>query len=117
MTKLTRETISCHRNGHGWIATPEGPRFATRARTCWWFIGSQQLHGDACAGYELVSADGVLVEEPQRLYRSRERAAGAKRFQQELTPCERPDVEYMAACGHIGQWFRQLVCALYGEAA
>ncbi len=115
-----RETTSCIHNGHGWIPTANGPVFATRARTCWWQVGRSELAGDACEGYSLasVSPGCMLVDQPTRLYRDRCKAAkAAKRFHQEPAPCDRPDIETMAARGHVGRLFRELVAALYPSGA
>lgn len=118
MTKLsiTRETASCIRNGHGWIPTADGPVYAHRARTCWWQVGSCELRGDLGSGYDVVgmSDDCMLIAEPTRLYPTREKAArAAKRFWQNVTPCERPSLLGVSA----RSVFAQLVRKLYDKAA
>jgi hypothetical protein len=72
------------------------------------------MAGDAVSGYEIVEADGVLIDQPQRLYSTRERAAKVtKRFRAKLDPCARPDVEEMMLRGSCPSIFRQLVGLLY----
>jgi hypothetical protein len=75
------------------------------------------MRGDAGNGYCVVgatpAAGAVLLYNPSRLYRAREKAAtAAKRFHQPLTPCERPDVETMGVSSSTA--FYQVVVALYG---